>query len=246
MSLSYNPMNINILRLIKSLKMGFVWPGTSRFVPPSGFRWRGRSFKLRVPREESLGWVFRDVVLDDEYGLERLPIPPDTIIDVGANVGIFSLWAGANFPGATIHAYEPNAALKEYLRENIGQVGAKLHGEGVSGHDGFGSFAQKGESMLGQCTESGSGDIPVVSLQTAIARMGGSVDLLKLDCEGAEWSILEHPEAFAAVRCVRLEYHLTQPGHSTERLVEAFDRMGFRCSRLSPNQGFGLAWFDRA
>ena len=238
-------MNKNILRLIKSLKMGFVWPGTSRFVPPSSFRWREQTFKLGVPCEESLGWVFRDVVLDDEYGLERLPYSPKTILDVGANVGIFSLWAGANFPGAIIHSYEPNAALQEYLADNIGQVGATLHAEGVSGRDGLGSFAQAGESMVGQCKESESGNIPVVSLRTAINRIGGSADLLKLDCEGAEWSIQEHPEAFSAVRCVRMEYHLIEPDHSTKRLVEAFESMGFHCSHLAANQGFGLAWFDR-
>lgn len=238
-------MNKNILRLIKSLRMGFVWPGTSRFVPPCAFRWRGRTLNLRVPREESLGWVFRDVVLDDEYGLERLPYSPKTILDIGANVGIFSLWAGANFPGAVIHSYEPNAVLQQYLRDNISQVGAKLYSEGVSGSDGFGVFAQDGESMVGQCTTSDSGDIPVVSLQTAVNRMGGAVDLLKLDCEGAEWSILEHPEAFSAVRCVRMEYHLIEPEHSTNRLVEAFEGMGFNCSHIVPNQGFGLTWFDR-
>jgi len=238
-------MQKSILRLLKCLKMGFVWPGTKRFSPPLKFRWSGRVFSLRVPPEESLGWVFRDVVVDDEYGLGRLPFTPQTILDVGANVGIFSLWAGVNFPGATIHSYEPNAALQQFLTENISQVSARWHMEGVSGHDGFGSFAQEGESMVGQCTESETGDIPVVSLQTAIKRMGGAVDLLKLDCEGSEWSILENLEPFAAVRCVRMEYHLVQPGHSTERLCKAFERMGFACSHLAANQGFGLAWFDR-
>jgi hypothetical protein len=148
-------MNTNIKRLIKSLKMGFFWPGTSRFVPPSGFRWRGRVFKLRVQREESL---------DDEYGLESLPISPTSIIDVGADVGIFSLWAGANFPGTATHSCEPNSALQKHPGANVRQVGARLHVEGVSGHDGFGFFTQCGESMVGQCTESETGDIPVVSL----------------------------------------------------------------------------------
>jgi len=239
-------MKKNILRLLKSLKMGFIWPGTTCFVPPSRFRWRGRTFPLRLPREKSLGWVFRDVVLDDEYGLQCLPVSPRTILDVGANVGMFSLWARANFPGAIIHSYEPNSDLQEFLRGNLGQVGAILHAEGVSGRDGFGSFAQQGESMLGQCNESESGDIPVVSLRSAIERMGGGdVDLLKLDCEGAEWSILKQAEAFNAVRYVRMEYHLIDSSHSTERLIEAFVNMGFRCSHLNPNQGFGLAWFDR-
>jgi FkbM family methyltransferase len=232
-------------RLLKSLKMGFVWPGTKRFTPPSRFRWSDRGFTLRVPREESLAWVFRDVMLDDEYGIECLPCSPRTILDVGANVGIFSLWAAANFPAACIHSYEPNAALKKYLVDNIGHLGATLYIEGVSGQGGFGSFVQDGESMVGQCKKYDCGDIPMVSLRTAIDRIGGSVDLLKLDCEGAEWSILDDPTAFTVVRWVRMEYHLIAPDHSTERLVEAFARMGFNCSHLAPNQGFGLAWFDR-
>jgi FkbM family methyltransferase len=232
-------------RIVKGARMGFLWAGTSRFKPPTSFRWNKRCWALRLPNEQSLGWVFRDVILDDEYGLEQLSLQPRTILDVGANVGMFSLWAGANFPGAVIHSYEPNVGLQPYLLENIGQVEASLHAEGVSGHDGFGSFSQKGESMVGQCKESDLGDIPVVSLHTAVKRMGGSVDLLKLDCEGAEWSILEHPESFANVGCVRMEYHLIEPDHSTSRLVEAFERMGFICSHLAPNQGFGLAWFDR-
>jgi len=239
-------MRRNIRRLLKSSKMGFLWPGTKRFVAPSEFRWRGHSFSLRIPPEESLNWVFRDVILDDEYGFERLPMSPETVLDVGANVGMSSLWAGVNFPSAVIHSYEPNLALREYLLDNIGQIGAELYTEGVSGQDGFGSFTQKGESMLGQCKEAELGNTPVVSLQTAIERMGGSVDLLKLDCEGAEWSILTHPESFAKVRCVRREYHLIEPEHSIDRLEEAFTKMGFRCSNLIPNQGFGLAWFDRS
>jgi FkbM family methyltransferase len=232
-------------RIVKGARLGFVWPGTSRFKPPTSFRWNKRCWALSLPNEQSLGWVFRDVILDDEYGVIQLSLQPRTILDVGANVGMFSLWAGANFPSAAIHSYEPNVGLQRYLLENIGQVEASLHAEGVSGHDGVGSFTQEGESMVGQCKEGETGDIPVVSLQTAINRMGGAVDLLKLDCEGAEWRILEQPEAFRSVRCVRMEYHLMDSSHSVNRLVGAFESIGFRCSRLTPNQGFGLAWFDR-
>jgi len=235
----------NIKRLRKAARMGFLWPGTSRFSLPRKFKWKGRTWSLDTPSENTLNWVFRDLLIDDEYGLERLGPPPKTILDVGANVGMFSLWAGANFPDAAIHAYEPNPSLQQYLSENTRQVGATIHAEGVSGSDGLGSFTKGTQSMVGQCRESETGDIAVVSLRTAIDRIGGSVDLLKLDCEGAEWSILEHAKDFESVGSVRMEYHLTDPKRSTQCLVEAFKRMDFRCTHLSPNQGFGLAWFDR-
>lgn len=225
--------------------MGFFFPGTSRFKCPPRFKFRGRLVNLDVPHEATLNWVFRDVILDDEYGLQKLRTVPRTVLDVGANVGMFSLWAGLNFPAAIIHSYEPNANLRTFLDKNLSQVGAKIFAEGVGGVDGLGNFSQSGESMVGQCKVGEAGEIVVVSLQTAIERMGGAVDLLKLDCEGAEWSILDRPEVFAAVACVRMEYHLTRGGGTVERLVADFRQMGFHPVRLEHNRGFGLAWFDR-
>jgi FkbM family methyltransferase len=236
----------NLFRIKTAAQMGFLWTGTTRFVAPTSFKWRSRRWSLTLPPETTLNWIFRDLLLDDEYGLAKLRNTPTTILDIGANVGMFSLWAGINFPGAVIHAYEPNVNLQKFLASNAGQVGARIFNEGVSGTDGRGSFNQNGESMGGQCRAGENGDIAVASLSTAIRRVGGAVDLLKLDCEGAEWSMLEYPEAFAAVRRVRMEYHLLNANHSIERLTEVFQRMGFYRSRLSQNQGFGLAWFDRA
>ena len=239
-------MNIsqNIHRAIVCAKMGLFWPGTSRFAAPSSFRMNGKEWSLDLPIEKSLNWVFRDVILDDEYGLKSLTYKPRTIIDIGANVGIFSLWAGINFPDAVIHAYEPNQSLLDYLGRNLKQVGAKIFSEGVSEGDGRGDFTQNGESMIGQCTSSESGEVPVVSLNTAIKRIGGAVDLLKIDCEGEEWSILNDPAGFDQVKMVRMEYHLIRTEQTLERLLETFGNMGFECKNLQQNQGFGLAWFE--
>ena len=40
-----------------------------------------------------------------------------------------------------------------------------------------------------------TGDVPMVSLDRAIERLGGRVDLAKLDCEGAEWLLFQAPDA---------------------------------------------------
>jgi FkbM family methyltransferase len=225
--------------------MGFLWRGTRRFDAPKSFRWRGKSYTLRVPNEQSIAWVFKDVIIDDEYGLESLPFTPRTILDVGANIGMLSLWAGANYPDAEIHAYEPNNLLQPYLNENLSSIRASIYSEGVSSRDGFGSFHDQGDSVLGQCKADATGDVVVVSLRTAMLRMGGVVDLLKLDCEGAEWDILQDSAAFESVRSVRMEYHLLKPDQTCEALVGRFMEMGFRASHISRNQGFGMAWFDR-
>lgn len=200
---------------------------------------------MSLPREESLNWVFRDLVLDDEYGLKHIRPYPQTLIDIGANAGIFSLIAGITFPRAIIHSYEPNLSLVGYLEHNLRQVGAKIFTEGIAEHDGRGDFSQTGDSMVGQCVASEAGETPVVSLHTAVRRIGGSVDLLKMDCEGAEWDILNDPSAFTNIKEVRMEYHLIKPDHSVERLLGTFESMGYRCVHIHRNQDFGLAWFTR-
>jgi FkbM family methyltransferase len=232
-------------RVQRSARMGFLWPGTSLFHPPRQFHWKGHQWTLKVPEEKSLSWVFKDVIIDDEYGLEKIVYRPKTILDIGANVGIFSVWAAANFPGVTIHAYEPNTALKGFLDTNLIQASAQAFYEGVSGEDGWGTFVPQGESMSGQCSTTNNGDIPMVSLRTAIERIGGTVDLLKLDCEGAEWSIFSNPESFKNIKSVRMEYHLIQQDQTLQRLIDTFNIMGFHLIDKKPNSNFGIAWFER-
>lgn len=134
---------------------------------------------------KSLAWVFRDLLLDDEYGLTELTSHPVSIMDIGGNIGLFSLWAGVNFPQARIHVYEPNLNpnlnLINSLKVNVSQVGATVFSEGISGKDGMGSLVASGESMNFQCLDRLGGDIKMVSLATAIERMGGWVDFLKID-----------------------------------------------------------------
>jgi len=104
-----------ILRLfrrnLRARAMGFSFAGTSRFRAPSSFIYKSRRVSLNLPQEPGLNYDFINLILDDEYGLEKLDAKPKTIIDIGANIGLFSLWAGLCFPKAIIHSYEPNARL---------------------------------------------------------------------------------------------------------------------------------------
>ena len=99
--------------------------------------------------------------------------------------------------------------------------------------------------MVGQCKVAPAGDISLVSLRTAVERLGGAVDLLKLDCEGAEWEMFDDLEPFKAVRMVRMEYHLTRPDRSLGWMIDRLESVGFSLLKLQLNQGFGIAWFDR-
>ena len=132
-----------------------------------------------------------------------------------------------------------------YLVTNLKQVGATIFTEGLGSRACRGELADPGESRLGTCHPSESGDIPIVSLRTAISRIGGHVDLLKLDCEGAEWDILKDLASFQNVTSIHMEYHLVEPGQTVEMLIDIFRQSGFQSIFIDRNQGFGIAWFKR-
>lgn len=230
-------------RNICAVQMGVNFPGTKRFKLPETFRLNGRTLRVAAPDERGLAYDFMNLALDDEYGLRRLRTPPATILDVGANIGMFSLMSAALFPAAKIHAYEPNPRIQKYAESNLAQVKAELFPEAVGAKAGTGEMCDTGDSRSGVFTSGGS--IKVIPLAEAVRRLGGSVDLLKLDCEGAEWDIFEDAQVFRNIVRIRMEYHLTG-GKTLSDLESQASKLGFTMVKLEKNDGFGIAWLDRA
>src|SRR5262249_61722251 len=53
-----------------------------------------------------------------ELGMDLIS-PGTRVLDIGANVGIYSLpWAAVN-PGVTVHCFEPNPAVRARLARNV-------------------------------------------------------------------------------------------------------------------------------
>lgn len=233
-------------RFSRAARLRLLWVGTSRFELPSRLVLNSKKFTISAPGERSLAWVFRDIFLDDEYGvLAMADAPPKKILDIGGNIGLFSLFAGASFPDCKVHVYEPNPALIGYLSSNITQIGASVFPEGVARLAGFCSVEDPTQSICGRALPADSGGIPLTPFSVAVERLGGWVDLVKIDCEGAEWDIMDDVESFSCVSSVRLEYHLLSPDHTVQRMVEKMRCAGLTLTKLIPNQGFGIAWFDR-
>lgn len=154
-------------------------------------------------------------IFEDAYQLEKIPLPRDKhykIIDIGANVGAFAIAARCHFPHATIHCYEPNIELEEYLRLQAFDVQAKYYLEAVGAEEGYFSTDERANEVLESQSVKAMdftkpGTIKTITLKTAIERIGGYVDILKLDCEGSEWAILKDREALKKVNYLTMEFH---------------------------------------
>ncbi|MEG4970502.1 FkbM family methyltransferase [Microcoleus sp. B6-A1] len=82
-------------------------------------------------------------------------------------------------------------------------------------------------------TVSESGEIPMVSFRRAMERIGGSVDLAKVDCEGGEWLLFEDRDTWQLVENLSLEYHLWS-GHTHAETRQIIENLGFRLGNQIP------------
>lgn len=193
-------------RRAQRLGMQFVRSKTLRL--PTQFFVHGRRIEMRFSEEPCLAGDALHVLLDDPYSLERIG-QVKYVVDVGANYGFFALSAKSLFPKAIVHCYEPNPDIKQYFEHNITAVGAVPFCEAVSNCDGSCDVVRSRNfgSIGARVITSSSGAVPVISIGKVIERIGGRVDVLKLDCEGSEWEILRDVESLGNVCWLTMEYH---------------------------------------
>ena len=223
---------------------GVIFRGMSHTLLPARFRFGGEPRPMRLPDEPLLVADFVNVVLDDDYGLRGLRSAPRTIVDVGGNVGLFACFARERFPAAAIHVYEPAPATAAYARDNTAHPLTTLFVEGVAAESGRANLVELDSSNLARTEPSADGALVLTGFATVLERIGGRIDLLKVDCEGAEWDFMRDAALFEAVGTIRMEYHLTD-GRTLDDLYTLARGIGFAVVRLVPNQGFGIAWLER-
>jgi FkbM family methyltransferase len=155
----------------------------------------------------------------ERWLLERLRNEPiRTVLDVGANVGKWSLIAAEMFPQATIYALEIIPATAAELRTRIaGQSRIKTFALGLADHTGMLTMryhpSASAHATLTEYPHSWKGEriaCPVVRGDEFLAREGiREVDFLKLDVEGAEHLALRGLEEVLRdrrIRFVQFEY----------------------------------------
>ncbi|MEG3848327.1 FkbM family methyltransferase [Microcoleus sp. herbarium19] len=220
-------------RKIRAQKLGLEFNRVASFQLPDNLVVQGKRHQLNVPSEKGMDGEFIEVLLDDCYGVEQLSPSLRTIIDIGANVGLFPIAARNRFPQAVIHAYEPNTYLESYLKNQSQIANFTYFLEAVGAKEGKVTLDIREVSGKSRSRVSETGNIPMVSLKRAIERIGGSVDLAKVDCEGAEWLLFEDRDTWQLVQNLSLEYHLWS-GHTHAETRQVIENLGFQVRKQIP------------
>jgi FkbM family methyltransferase len=232
----------NYLRMARNAhRIGIPFLRRSTFRVPSVVHFKETTIPLSFPQETGIKGDFISCVLRDEYGVWSAPTQTSSIVDIGANVGFFSVWARRRFPNATIHAYEPNPRAVEYLRANCEKLKIEVFPEAVGATAGFVSIVDVGDSNQARIRSNGPGDIRQISLCDVLSRAGGQIDLLKVDCEGGEWNMFDDPSPWREVSHLRMEYHLWGVRERREIFV-VLEALGFDVWRHWPSSEWGIVW----
>lgn len=183
-------------------------------------------------------FALQEVVLDSEYRfLELIPgkVPPETVVDLGANIGLFSGYVLSIWPGATVHSVEPAGSTYRQLEKNrFLNPSFRWHTLRAAVWTRDGDVALSAEStstsrhvVLSADMASGLGlneVVPGLRLGTILQEcVRGPVDLLKMDIEGAEGLVLEDVgDNLRRVRHLVVEVHA--PACSPRRAYSLLSR----------------------
>jgi FkbM family methyltransferase len=222
------------------------WPAIVPFL--LGIRAKRRlRLRLRHPRVELIVrstmdiWSVKETFIDQFYTRFGAPVEDGwTVMDIGAGIGDYSIHAAYGKPNVQLYAFEPYPGSFALLRENLA----------LNKIDQVKTFQKAVWSKTGQlCLDIAAGEplqfsshnpitsvagdqglsVDAVSLESMLSKLKITrVDLLKMDCEGAEYEILLNtpPEKLRMVEMIMMEYHDLDVQHTHPVLIDFLMHQG--------------------
>ena len=196
----------------------------------------GLRIKIRVRSTDLM--ALTNVWMINEYDVEDFEINTnDTVIDIGAHIGLFSLLVSQLCKTGKILSFEPVSENFDLLVSNLKLNHIKNilpFNMAVSKNSGrldlFLNNDQSAHSIFSKSSESISAES--TSLQKIFDENKiSSCKLLKLDCEGAEYQIIDSlpSEYLDKIQNIVMEYHLadTKP-ELIKSLILKIENAGFK------------------
>lgn len=185
-------------------------------------------------------WIVKEVCLDRDYETNGVAIEDGwTIVDVGAGIGDYAVWAAQQTPNGRVVAIEASPDSFRSLAGNVARndvANVQTARVAVAARSGSRSLAAgrwpSQQSMLPadvQGRAEWGHTVPAVSLADVFTEFGiDACDLLKIDCEGCEFEVLlgAGTDTLERVQHIALEYH-DAVGRSLRQLIEHLQANGF-------------------
>jgi len=166
------------------------------------------------------------------------------VLDLGGNIGLFSLMATSAHSGAQVYAYEPgppNFRLFEMNRLANPALTDRIHlrKEAVAGRTRTTEWcfdeANPGASGL-FATGGQKFQVQITAFSEVLSALPGPVALAKIDIEGAEFELLSATpaEVWQKIGAISLELHTDPEGKfSQNEFLDRMKRYGFKAEEES-------------
>lgn len=163
------------------------------------------------------------------------------VVDVGANVGYFTLFMLSCYPKAKLYSYEPmpmNFKLLSKYRDENSSLDMNIFNMAVSAevktltlhYDASDSFTTAA-TLYAKDDQPDKIEVPTTTLEEIMTNNNlDKIDFLKLDCEGSEYEILYDATTtiLDRVNVIALETHVSdQSKHNTNDLNQFLKSRGF-------------------
>lgn len=206
--------------------------------------------------------IWKYVYQENEYNLPGGFDADDVVVDIGAHTGAFSYLAWT-LGSRRIWAYEASPENASLLRRNlqglegVHAIHAGVWGEPLPDMLAYTPSVDYRNTGGGTVLDKGGVQVPMISIEEVLRRachrpeQAGSskeyvwrVHLLKLDCEGAEWSILSTCKRLYLVDYICGEYHQdpNRTGWLASNLVGLLLRHGFDVNTRPDSLHLGHFW----
>jgi FkbM family methyltransferase len=163
-----------------------------------------RDFQLLVFNNEVVGrriWLFKTFEVEETKLFSNIVKPDDVCLDIGGNIGYFSMLLAARAKQGHVHVFEPipiNAAMINASKELNGFNNVTTNNLAVGDENGTVSFSVSNDSAYssikatGRVAEARNITVPILRIDDYLAERNiKHVDIIKVDVEGAENMVID-------------------------------------------------------
>lgn len=229
-----------ILEIIDSITNEIIETHLLEFGPNNNY---STDFKMKSGMDTFSWFGYKEIFLQKQYGDVK---GFNTAIDIGGNIGLFSLFCWNNGvkkiitvepdPKNLCHLIENREIAPEEYDWNIIPAGisysngiAKIerHNSGNSSSLFFDEYDMHSPEDVFT--------INVIDINTILKEVDGDIDILKLDCEGGEFPVFRTitKENIARIKNIVCEIH-EAPFMSSDEIISFLKRNNFNIEIVSP------------
>ncbi len=199
---------------------------------PTGFQLPFLKHPVYFRKTISDRMMFEQIFIEKQYNI-NIPFEPQTIIDLGANVGFASILFTNRFPDAKILAIEPDESNFLMAQKNTALYKNITLLKGAAWHKTEEiKIADYGNGEAAYMIEPGTGinTVRAYTIKEIMDLMSiKDIDILKIDIEGAEKEIFEtgYEEWIPATKIIIVETHDRYKKGTSKAIFKSISKYNF-------------------